>query len=81
MPRTLGNKIGETFGKLTVIDQKLQTYADGFRRTALLCTCACGSGEEWYRSNDVIGGKTTSCGCNFIAAVKKGTRKRGGLNG
>lgn len=51
--------IGETFGKLTVIEE-LKGSNQG--ETTLLCKCECGN-EKVIRKNHVTSGKTQSCGC------------------
>ena len=50
-------RIGEKFGKLTIIDMKI-----GERRTEYICKCDCGNtaSVNYY---DLTSGKVTSCGC------------------
>ena len=51
------NKVGKTFGRLTVLKQ---TSTIGRRR--YLCKCECGNLTE-VAANNLIGSKVISCGC------------------
>lgn len=52
--------IGIKFGKLTVIDQFVVKKKKSV--SWLVCVCDCG-GEKTAAKANVLGGKTTSCGC------------------
>lgn len=58
-------KVGEKYGKLTVLD-----ISNGFCK--VICKCDCGSIKE-YRSNNLKSGNTRSCGC----IGSKGNTKHG----
>ena len=50
-------RIGEKFGKLTIIDMKI-----GEHRTEYICKCECGNTTS-VNYSDLTSGRTTSCGC------------------
>lgn len=51
------SKIGNTYGKLTVLNESV---SDGRRMAG--CSCECGSYKVFYLDN-VLSGRVTSCGC------------------
>lgn len=57
--RPASSRIGETYGRLTVLEIA-QPTEDG--RTRLRCACACG-GEVLVVCSAIVTGNTTSCGC------------------
>jgi len=64
MPRKQSKKIGDVFGRLTIIDD-LGTRKIGERNSFLrfyLCECSCGNKLE-VRCGDLQSGKVRSCGC------------------
>lgn len=61
IPRnTSPNKIGDKFGKLTIIAPAKKRYKEN--KTAWLCSCECGS-EKTILQNALRRGTTRSCGC------------------
>lgn len=55
--RKVHNVIGETFDRLTVLDEYTK---DGYRK--VLCRCVCGTVKEYVKT-EVTSGGTKSCGC------------------
>lgn len=56
-------KIGDKFGKLTVIKEAgLKPYSQGRNRMWYLCQCECGNIIE-KMGNNLLQGQTKSCGC------------------
>lgn len=53
-------KIGETFGKLTIIRQ---VHRAGVKNRLVECSCSCGKITE-VRYPNLVSGNTTSCGCH-----------------
>lgn len=56
------NNIGKKFGKLTVLGLTTHLTKRGNNYIYYKCKCDCGNLKEVY-SNNIIDGKTTSCGC------------------
>lgn len=55
------DRTGQRFGRLTVLSC-FQRVLKNERRTLYFCKCDCGE-ECTVRSEAVVRGKTTSCGC------------------
>ena len=55
--RKIINRIGEKFGRLTVLKIKRENKC-----TYYYCKCDCGN-ELWVRSDCLVSGNTKSCGC------------------
>lgn len=54
---------GQRFGRLKVVSHAgTRTEASGKKRSLWLCNCDCGNTVEVLRDN-LVGGRTTSCGC------------------
>lgn len=64
-------KIGDIFGKLTVV--KKSTKQDGKGHYYWLCKCECGSIKEYFGKN-LLSGNSTSCGCIHSKAEKEITK-------
>ena len=74
------SRVGETFGKLTVLRVYWRDFDAGYRVAIAECECECG-GKLEVRLPDLVNGKTVSCGCgretsqgeidlaNFIATI------------
>lgn len=54
------NIIGKVFGQLTVLELATK---DKNNQTIWLCQCTCGY-RPTIRRNDLVGGKSKSCGCS-----------------
>jgi len=74
MARKLRDYTGEKFGRLTVVDQYLLEDNTGYKRTFFECECSCGE-VLTVRSNNVLTGRTQSCGCLLLEKLKQGTRR------
>ena len=62
-PKDLSNMIGKRFGKLTVIERKLNHITPSGQKKAMwLCICDCGN-EIVVSSQSLKTGHTKSCGC------------------
>lgn len=59
----LSSRVGQQFGKLTIIDL-INTNNNGHNRIKYLCRCECGN-TTLVNYIDLQQGKTTSCGCAF----------------
>lgn len=61
------NRVGQTFGRLTVIE-----YAgkDNFHHSRWLCKCECGN-KKIISSHSLTSGTTVSCGCYNKEIIKK----------
>jgi hypothetical protein len=69
--------IGEKFGRMSIVsDEGLKGDKSGKRRRMLLCACDCGREKE-VRMEDVVNGRTTSCGCSRGSHGKSNTREYG----
>lgn len=58
------HRIGQQFGKLLVVGK-----SDRKPRSFWMCQCECG-GNVVVANNNLVSGNTTSCGCDWIKAVK-----------
>lgn len=65
----LSVKVGDRYGKLTVLEVKSQKKP--YKSALYLCQCDCGSEPKWIDSHGLRRGNTTSCGC----IVSKGENK------
>lgn len=61
-------KIGDQFGRLTVIKELKERNKDG--RKVYLCQCSCGNITN-VASKELLNGDTISCNCYRIEQVKK----------
>lgn len=59
--------IGQVFNKLTVIGLSKRNYGND---VYWVCKCECGK-ETTIRTDHLVGGKITSCGCNYIHTNSK----------
>lgn len=71
------NKIGDTFGKLTLIASSPPTARTN--KTVWLCRCECGNIKPIRQSNLRMG-STKSCGCLRIAANKTHGQSKSRIN-
>lgn len=63
MSKTKKNRVGETHGRLTVLEETESKYdIRGRRRRYWLCQCECGN-IVTVRDDGLNGGHTKSCGC------------------
>ena len=68
--------VGQTFGRLTVIEKSLDGIKNGSKtRTALVCLCECGK-TKTIKKDHLKGGNTQSCGC----LQKENGKKMGSIN-
>lgn len=66
-------QIGDTFGRLTVLDKAYDKYNGPFLHTFWTCMCECGN-RTIVRDDALMLGNTTSCGClNREAIIKART--------
>jgi hypothetical protein len=63
------NRIGQKFGKLLVIAEASPVNG----RTMWLCRCDCGN-EKVIKSENLVSGNSTSCGCSKAGRSLKGQR-------
>lgn len=73
--------LGQTFGRLTVIELLWGSARTG-RRTAYLCRCACGK-EKTILACHLVSGHSQSCGCFRLETtetrcLRHGARRTGG---
>lgn len=73
MPKRI-NRIGQTFGNLKILDQKIEN-----RTNYSFCKCALCGGEKWIRTDYVVAEKVKSCGCIRKEASKRIGETYGGL--
>lgn len=66
--RSMKNVVGNTYGRLTVIEI-LRHYKDGF--TYCKCNCSCGNFNVIISLNCLTSGNTSSCGCLRKAIKQK----------
>lgn len=59
-------KIGDTFGKLKVINREIETHKT--RGIIWICECECGN-KSTCTTNTLTSGHSTSCGCGRIEAI------------
>ena len=64
MPKKLSIKIGDTFGKLTVIDTCWLQYKANRRRTGYICECECGHIWDRCEASSLIKGDCKSSCCS-----------------
>ena len=69
----MGVNIGDKFGRLTVL-----SIRKNGQRKFCTCKCECGIVKE-VRSDSLVGGKTTSCGC-FNREIVSSIFSRGGFS-
>lgn len=68
-----GNIIGKVFGRLTVLSE---SHKDRHYNAWLNCKCACGT-ETVVSRNQIVRGKTTSCGCYWLERVRRAKKVHG----
>ena len=61
-------KIGDIFGRLTIIEELQERSKDG--RKVYVCQCSCGNIVK-VRSKELLNGDTTSCNCYRKEQVRK----------
>lgn len=78
LDRMTNDLTGQTFGRLTVVRQgEGKISSGGNKRTTWICTCSCDPTKEIeINGNDLVTGKTKSCGClHHEACVRNGKQK------
>ena len=76
--RSLIDRVGERFGKLTVVKRADDYIApNGSQHVRWLCRCECGN-ETIVDVCQLVGGKTVSCGCVHENNLRNGHRTHGG---
>lgn len=76
MAKLLDIKIGDVYGKLTIIDTaEPHVYPNGTRRRQFLLSCDCGSAPFVANINNIRSGTTTSCGCSRLTHGMHKTRQ------
>jgi len=68
---------GQVFGRLTVTNQWRHQPVGKRHCIFCLCRCSCGSPRKWIRSQDLVNGRTTSCGCVHRELLVDRTLKHG----
>ena len=75
---TKKNRLGQRFGKLTVIEEIGSRSKNGKKRISWLCKCDCGTIKEFIGSNLLKNSDKKSCGCasyewryNFVDLLGK----------
>lgn len=63
-------KIGDKYGRLTVVAREGSKKRKGYSRAMWLCLCECG-GEKVVSSRDLTTGRVRSCGCMLTEAIKR----------
>jgi len=77
MGKKLEIKIGEKYGKLTIIEE-VESYVSpaGHKLRRVLCSCDCGK-NKITNFNTIRQGDSLSCGCNYSKSRKHGASFRG----
>lgn len=77
MGKKLEIKIGEKYGKLTIVEE-VESYVSpaGHKLRRVLCSCECGN-NKITNFNTIRQGDTLSCGCNYSKSRKHGASFRG----
>lgn len=60
--RPVLNRVGQTFGWLTVVNYLGMPFKAGRRRTLWRCRCVCGTVKD-ITGDQLADGNTNSCGC------------------
>jgi hypothetical protein len=77
MPAKIDIKVGEKFGRLTVIkESEPKIFNSGRKERKLLCQCECGNVKDIIL-NSLRTGVTKSCGCFFSEKIKTINIKHG----
>lgn len=76
MPELIELKIGDKYGKLTIISKKSITSSKALSKTLYYCQCECGKFKDILGSRLRNGG-AKSCGCSRIQTMKEIFTKHG----
>jgi len=69
---------GKTFGNLIVLSEYIRCHSGNRVRTKWLCKCNRCNNLKYIRSDSLMSGKTTDCGCIGKESTSKRFRKRYG---
>jgi hypothetical protein len=73
--------VGRRFGRLVVIEYRMEIRSPGDQEKLYLCKCDCGN-EKWANRKGLISGSTKSCGCyRKETSAKRSKDRRKDLTG